>query len=137
MLFLLAPFTGALLALTLLALTSVRLLVLSALPAFVAWVIATLLLTGIGRLIVGVASLLLVCHSKFSCEYSRVSHPSPAPLICIEKRERYKGLPARLTRTRCQLVRYLDKFLTVGMPDNTLTHDAYAACDGSEWIATD
>jgi hypothetical protein len=99
-LFLLAPFTGALLALTLLALTSVRLLVLSALPAFVAWVISTLLLTGIGRLIVGVASLLLVCHSKFSCECSRASHPGPAPLICIEKRERCKRLPERLTRMR-------------------------------------
>jgi hypothetical protein len=78
---LLTPFSGALLALTLLALTllaltGMRLLVLPTLSAFVAWVIATLLLTDIGRLVVRIASLLLVCHSKFSCECSRVSQSS-------------------------------------------------------------
>jgi hypothetical protein len=92
-------FSGALLALTLLALPSVRLLMLPALAAFVAWVIAALLLTDIGRLVVGVASLLLVCHSKFSCECSRVSHPGPALLTCIEKRERCNWLPQRLTQS--------------------------------------
>jgi hypothetical protein len=105
---LLTPFSGALLALTLLALTllaltllaltGMRLLVLPALSAFVAGVIATLLLTDIGRLVVRIASLLLICHSKFSCECSRVSHPGSAPLTCIQKRERSNRLPERLTR---------------------------------------
>jgi hypothetical protein len=67
-LLLLTAFSGALLALTLLALPGVGLLMLTALPTLFHWRIATLLLTNIGRFVVGVASLLLVCHSKFSCD---------------------------------------------------------------------
>jgi len=84
-----------LLALTWLALPGVGLLVLAALPTLVIRVIATLLLTGIGRFVVGVVSLLLVCHSKFSCDAAAFSNPSSTPLTCGEKRERRNGLPRR------------------------------------------
>jgi hypothetical protein len=97
-LLLLATLSWVLRVLPLLTLTAVRLLMLlPTLPAFVARVIATLLLAYIGRFVVGVASLLLVCHSKFSCVCSRVSHQSSALLTCIEKRERCNRLLEDLT----------------------------------------
>jgi hypothetical protein len=49
---------------TVLTLSGVRLLMLAALPGLVIWVVAALLLTDIGRLVV---PLLLICHHEFSC----------------------------------------------------------------------